>query len=87
MRQMAPPAAVYKPPSPDADFVAAFQGVSGGKTLEERKAAFARAQERALEQVMAIPFGAMPKVQAVRATVENFKPYYIPRMSGVWLRG
>jgi peptide/nickel transport system substrate-binding protein len=87
MRQLAPPNAVYKPVTPDAEFVTHFQTLSAGRTLDERKAAFARAQERALEQVMAIPFGAMPKVQAVRANVENFKSYYIPRMSGVWIRG
>jgi len=87
MRQMAPPNAVYKPATPDAEFVTHFQALSSGRTLDERKAAFARAQERALDQVMAIPFGAMPKVQAVRANVENFKSYYIPRMSGVWIRG
>jgi len=87
MRQMAAPSFVWKPKEPDAEFQAAFQQLSSGKTLDERKAAFAKAQARALDQVMAIPFGAMPKTQAVRANVEGFKAYYIPRMSGVWLKG
>ncbi|MCZ8109020.1 MAG: ABC transporter substrate-binding protein [Burkholderiales bacterium] len=87
MRQMAAPSFVWKPKEPDAEFQAAFQVLSSGKTLDERKAAFARAQARALDQVMAIPFGAMPKTQAVRANVEGFKAYYIPRMSGVWIKG
>ncbi|WP_293861494.1 ABC transporter substrate-binding protein [uncultured Alsobacter sp.] len=86
MRQMAAPNYVWKPKEPDAEFQAAFQTLAGGKTLDERKAAFAKAQARALDQVMAIPFGAMPKTQAVRANVEGFKAYYIPRMSGVWLK-
>ncbi len=87
MRQMAAPSFVWKPKEPDAEFQAAFQVLSSGKTLDERKAAFAKAQARALDQVMAIPFGAMPKTQAVRANVEGFKAYYIPRMSGVWIKG
>lgn len=87
MRQMAAPSFVWKPKEPDAEFQAAFQVLSSGKTLDERKAAFAKAQARALDQVMAIPFGAMPKTQAVRANVEGFKSYYIPRMSGVWIKG
>lgn len=86
MRQLLPPASVYKPKEADGDFVAAFKTLSEGKTLPERSAAFATAQARALDQVMAIPFGVMPKVQAVRANVQGFKPYYIPRMSGVWLQ-
>ena len=86
MRQMAAPSNVWKPKEADAEFQAAFQVLAGGKTLDERKAAFAKAQARALDQVMAIPFGAMPKTQAVRANVEGFKAYYIPRMSGVWLK-
>ena len=40
-----------------------------------------------LEQVMALPFGSLTKVQAVRANVENFRPFRIPRMSNVWLKG
>lgn len=87
MRQMAPPASVNLDNDGDPQFMAAFKQISEGRTLDERKAAFAKAQERALEQVMAIPFGAMPKTQAVRANVENFRPYYVPRMSNVWLKG
>lgn len=62
MRQLAAPSNVWKPKEPDAEFQAAFAALSGGKTLDERKGAFAKAQ--ALDQVMAIPFGAMPKTQA-----------------------
>ena len=61
--------------------------VAGGATLDERKAAFARAQQRAYDEVMVIPFGTFPKVQAVRANVENYKPYFMPRIANVWIRG
>ncbi|NNC01081.1 hypothetical protein HI113_45305, partial [Corallococcus exiguus] len=66
MRQMAPPASVQKwKDEPDPAFMASFKQLSEGKTLAERQAAFAKAQERALELVMAVPFGVMPKTQAV----------------------
>jgi len=53
-------------------------------TIEERKAAFAKAQERIYEQVHAIKFGDLTKVQAARSNVKGFKPHRIPRMWGVW---
>jgi peptide/nickel transport system substrate-binding protein len=87
MRQLAPPASVQRwKGDPDPEFMAGVKQLSEAPTLEERKAGFAKAQERALELVMAIPFGVMPKTQAVRANVQNFKSYYVPRMSNVWLR-
>jgi peptide/nickel transport system substrate-binding protein len=87
MRQLAPPASVQKwKGEPDPEFMAAVKQLSEGRTLEERKAAFAKAQTKALELVMAVPFGVMPKTQAVQAKVENFRSYYVPRLSNVWLR-
>ena len=87
MRQMAPPNSVQKwEANPDPQFMAAFKGLTEGKTLEERRDAFARAQQRALELVTVIPFGVTPKVQAVRANVQNFRSYYMPRASNVWLK-
>lgn len=87
MRQMGPPASVNRQNDVDSQFLAAFKTLSEGKTLEERKGGFDKAQERALELGMAFPFGSMPKTQAVRINVENFRPYYVPRMSNVWLKG
>ena len=66
--------------------MAAFKDLSEGKTLEERRTAYARAQKRALELVTVIPFGVTPKVQAVRANVMNFRSYYMPRAANVWLK-
>jgi peptide/nickel transport system substrate-binding protein len=88
LRQMAEPNPVYVPPNNRVDpaFMAAFAEVNTAPTLEARRAAFARAQRIAFEQVMAIPFGVAPKVQAVRAQVENYVPYYNTRFSNVWLR-
>jgi peptide/nickel transport system substrate-binding protein len=87
MRQMAPPASVQRwKGEPDPEFMAAVKQLAEAPTIEERRAGFAKAQERALDLVMAIPFGVMPKTQAVRANVQNFKSYYVLRLSNVWLR-
>ena len=87
LRFHAPPFNTYKPKGePDAEFVKAFNELTSGKTLEERKAAFAKGQARILDQVLALPFGSLTKVQAVRSNVEDFKPFRIPRMSNVWIK-
>ena len=41
-------------------------------------------QKYVLEQVYAVPFGSLTKVQAVRSNVKGFVPFRIPRMSNVW---
>ena len=41
-------------------------------------------QKCVLEQVYALPFGSLTKVQAVRSNVKGFVPFRIPRMSNVW---
>jgi peptide/nickel transport system substrate-binding protein len=88
LRPMAEPGAVYFPPNgkTDPEFIKAFEEVANGATLEARQAAFARAQKIALEDVMVIPMGVIPKVQAVRANVEHYVPFYNPRMYNVWLK-
>lgn len=88
LRFHAPPYNTYRPKNnePDAEFVKAFNEIANGKTLEERQAAFAKAQARMLDQVLALPFGTLTKIQAVRTNVENFRPFRIPRMSNVWLK-
>jgi peptide/nickel transport system substrate-binding protein len=88
LRQMAEPNPVYKPRDNRVDpaYMAAFNEVNTAPELAQRQAAFARAQRIAIEQVMAIPFGVAPKTQAVRANVENYKPYYNTRFSNVWIR-
>jgi len=89
LRFHAHPFNTYKPKDnkPDEEFMAAFNALTSGKTLEERKVAFAKGQARILDQVLALPFGSLTKVQAVRANVEDFKPFRIPRMSNVWIKG
>ena len=89
LRFHAPPFNTYAPKEgqEDKEFVAAFNDVANGDTLEKRKAAFARAQARMFDQVMGLPFGSLTKVQAIRANVEGFKPYRIPRISNVWIKG
>jgi peptide/nickel transport system substrate-binding protein len=55
-----------------------------GATLDLRKAAFAKAQARLLDQALVIPFGALNQLQAVRTNVKNYKPYRIQRASNVY---
>lgn len=88
LRPMAEPAPVFTPPDGKvpADFMKDFDIVSNGKTMQERQAAFADAQKIAFEQVMVIPTGVMPQVQAVRDNVEHYVPFYDPRMYNVWLK-
>jgi peptide/nickel transport system substrate-binding protein len=41
-------------------------------------------QRLVLERVYAVPFGSFTKVQGVRANVEGFVPFRIPRMANDW---
>jgi peptide/nickel transport system substrate-binding protein len=88
LSNLAEPYNLYRPlpGQADAEFNAAFREVGMDPTLEARKAAFARAQARAFEQVMVIPFGVMPQVMAVRDNVGGFRAYYHPRFYNVWLK-
>ena len=88
LRPMAEPNPVYTPPDGKTDpaFMEQFNIVSNGPTLEARQAAFAKAQEIAFRDVMAIPMGVMPKVQGVRANVQHYVPFYNPRMYNVWVQ-
>ena len=53
-------------------------------TVRRRQKAFAAMQKYVLDQVYAVPFGSLTKVQAVRSNVKGFVPFRIPRMSNVW---
>jgi len=89
LRNLGDPSNVHKPKDnkSDAVFMREWDLVGRAPTLDERKAAFARAQQRVYDEVMVIPLGTYPKVQAVRANVENFRPYYMPRLANVWIKG
>ena len=79
----------YKPKDnkPDEQFMKLFNEMANGKTLDERKAAYAKTQAYALDEaVLAIPFGTLTKVQVVRSNVEGFRPFRIPRMSNVSMK-
>ena len=70
----------------DPDLLAAWQQMNQGATPQERQEGFVKAQTVILDKVYAYPFGSLTKVQAVRANVEGFKPFRIPRMSNVWFK-
>jgi peptide/nickel transport system substrate-binding protein len=87
MQFFADPTAMYQPKDhkSDPDLMAAWNDMNTQPTAEGRQEAFARMQKLALERVYAIPFGSFTKVQAVRANVQGFVPFRIPRMSNVWM--
>jgi peptide/nickel transport system substrate-binding protein len=80
------PAAVYMPKDgkDDTQVLEYWTEMNSLPTLEGRKQAFAKLQQYVLDQVYAVPFGSLTKVQAVRANVKGYVPYRIPRVSNVW---
>jgi peptide/nickel transport system substrate-binding protein len=88
MQVLVPPAPVYspKPGEEDPELAADFADMLNLPTSAGRQAAFAKMQKRTLEQAYVLPFGALTKVQAVRANVKGFSPFRIPRMSNVWFQ-
>jgi len=83
---MVNPGASYKPKTntDDPDLLAAWLEMNNNPDPAARQAAFATAQRVSFEKAYALPFGALTKVQAVRANVQGFKPFRIPRMFNVW---
>ncbi|HWX49217.1 MAG TPA: ABC transporter substrate-binding protein [Roseomonas sp.] len=88
MQFLAAPGAQYHPrdDKPDPDVQAAWDDMNTKLTAKERQEAFARMQKLVLERAYAYPFGSLTKVQAVRANVQNFRPFRIPRFSNVWIK-
>ena len=86
MRFLVQPNATYKPADgkDDPDVLAAWDDMNILPTAEGRQKAFAHMQALVLDRVYALPFGAFNKIQAVRANVEGFVPFRIPRMANVW---
>jgi len=87
MQFFADPNATYRPKDDkgDPDVLAAWHDMNTLQAPEARQEAFARMQKLVLERVYAIPFGSFTKVQGVRANVNGFVPFRIPRMSNVWM--
>jgi peptide/nickel transport system substrate-binding protein len=75
----------YRPPAghPDPEVLKLWNAMNTQPTAEERQQAFAAMQKYVLDQVYAIPFGSLTKIQAVRADVKGFVAFRIPRMSDV----
>jgi peptide/nickel transport system substrate-binding protein len=70
---------------PDPTIDAIYAELLTRPTEAERKAVFARFQERVYEHVHFLKFGDLTKVQAARANVNGFVPYRIPRFWNVSL--
>jgi len=79
--------AAYRPKDDQGDpaLLAAWNDMNTLPEAKDRREAFARMQKIALENVYAIPFGSLTKMQGARANVKGFVPFRIPRMSNVWL--
>ncbi len=71
----------------DMEFDKLYSDMLTGATLDERKAIFAKAQERLYEQVKMLKMGDLTKVQAARSNLKGFIPYRIPRLWNVWIEG
>jgi len=86
MQFFAQPTPVYRPPAghPDPEVLKLWNAMNTEPTAAERQQAFADMQKYILDQVYAIPFGSLTKIQAVRSDVKGFVPFRIPRMSNVW---
>jgi peptide/nickel transport system substrate-binding protein len=74
MQFLAPPQAFYVPKTYDDDLVAVWGEMNNLPTPEARQDAFVRMQKMVLDHAYALPFGALTKVQVLRANVKNFIP-------------
>ncbi|MCC7282124.1 MAG: ABC transporter substrate-binding protein [Acetobacteraceae bacterium] len=70
---------------PDPTLDALYADLLNKPTEAERKAVFAKFQERIYEQVHFLKFGDLTKMQAARTNVQGFVPYRIPRFWNVSL--
>ncbi len=86
MQFFMPPNANYKPKGDvsDPELQADWTAMNEKPDAKDRQAAFADMQRAILEKVYALPFGSLTKVQGVRANVQGYTPFRIPRMSNVW---
>jgi len=86
MQDLIPPSAQWMPKDPagDPDINAAYLDMTQKLDPKDRQAAWVRAQTIALERAYVLPFGSLTKMQGVRANVQGFTPFRIPRMSNVW---
>lgn len=70
----------------DAELDAAFNDLKTKDTLQERQEAVARFQARLYDQVYWVKLGDYGLLQAVRSSLQGFKPARIPRAWGVTLK-
>ena len=81
------PAANYKPKDDkdDPEMVAQWNEMNSNPDPKARFAAFEKMQKIIFEKAYALPFGSLTKVQGVRANVQGYVPFRIPRFSNVWM--
>ncbi|MFO1325992.1 MAG: ABC transporter substrate-binding protein [Rubrivivax sp.] len=89
LKFLAPPQNTYKPKGPDGVdkvFEGLWNEMLTKPTAAERFDAFARAQQRVMEQGMALPFGTGTVLIGHRNEVKNFRPFLIPRFVNLHLQ-
>jgi peptide/nickel transport system substrate-binding protein len=82
------PSNVHKPKNNQTDPRLSELWTKGlnGKTLDERKEWFAKAQQFIYDDAMVLPFGLLPVVAAVRSNVEGFQNFFLPRAWNVSIK-
>ena len=70
--------------TPDPELDALYQELISGKTVEDRKATFAKIQTRLYQIFGIIKIGDAGIMQATRADVKGFKPFRFTRAYDVW---
>ena len=88
LRNLTDPNNVHKPKDNKSDTVLMENWNAGlrAKTLEERKGFFAKSQQRIFDQALALPFGLIPKVAAVRSNVDGFQNFFTIRAWNVSIK-
>ncbi|MSP48952.1 MAG: ABC transporter substrate-binding protein [Alphaproteobacteria bacterium] len=88
LRNLTDPNNVHKPKDNKSDAILMENWNAGlrAKTLDERKVFFAKAQQRIYDEALALTFGVLPKVAAVRSNVDGFQNFFVPRAWNVSIR-
>lgn len=88
LRNLTDPNNVHKPKDNKSDTILMEYWNTGlrAKTLDERKVFFAKAQQRIYDEALALPFGLLPKVAAVRSNVDGFRNFFVTRAWNVSIK-
>jgi len=88
LRNLTNPNNVHKPKNnqSDSQLMEFWNAGLNSKKLEERVQYFAKAQQRIHDEALVLAFGVLPKVAAVRANVDGFQNFFVPRAWNVSIK-